>query len=116
MGRGPKRNETDRPKLKLEASEKPLGTTGNGRPAFTGELCPVSIEVKIEESHLAVPGVPIDLKKLGKYFDIMVASVIIGHMNAAQSRTVESCGNIGIHYRGKIIIKKGITYAQFQRI
>ena len=116
MGRGPKRKETDRPKLKLEAFGNLSVASGTGSPALTGDLCPVTIEVRIETSHLAVPGVPIDLKKSGKYFDIMVAGVIIGNMNAAQSRTVESCGSIGIHYRGKIIEKKGITHAQFQRI
>ncbi|MET3879875.1 hypothetical protein [Chitinophaga sp. OAE865] len=80
------------------------------------DVCEISFDVKLEESPLAKIGVPINIKKSGTHYHILVLASSIGKLSTRQSKMIETCALLGVNYVGKIIKKSNGMYARFTRI
>lgn len=115
MGRGPSRKESDQPMVRIAKPKLLVLPPANVDISFTPDQCPVTLQKKLNKSTLTVQNVPVDLKRNGERYDLLIGGSVVGSMNIILSKTITGCGELGIKYKGKIIVENEIVYARFQR-
>ncbi len=116
MGKGPQRKKTDQPKIRISQTTNTITTNSSGGAGVSAEKCPVTLQAKLQKSPLTVNNVPVELEKSGERYEIMIGGRSVGTLDLRISRTITNCSELGIRYKGKIVVEKEIVYARFQRI
>ena len=116
MGKGPQRKKTDQPKIRISQTINTTPTNSSGGAGVSADKCPVTLQAKLHKSALTVNNAPVELEKSGERYEITIGGRPVGTLDLRISKTITNCSDLGIRYKGKIVVEKEIAYARFQRL
>lgn len=91
-----------------------LGTPDGGEVA--AEICIPSFQKKVAKSNLTTEGVSVQLQKSEDLYNLMIGGTVIGYLNSKTSLMISKCAELGVRYKGQIVIKNNSPYANFVRV
>lgn len=109
MGKRARPKGNDIPTISVSGSGEVAGT-----PPATSK-CPITFQAKVKKTTLTRESVPVHLHIKGSVVLILISGTTIGKLNSSQAKMVIECSELGVRYRGKIVVKKDIIYARFER-
>ena len=118
MGSGTNRRPSDSPIIRTPKKAGGTGGSGDGgRDAAdrVADVCLPSFEVKIKEHALVKKDQTVTLSKDGTLYAVLILSEKIGSLDDKLSKMVDECGEMGVKYTGKVVMKEGKPYARFFR-
>ena len=116
MGKGPQRKKTDQPKVRISQTINTATINSSSGTGTSSSKCPVTLQAKLHKSPLTVNNVPVELDKNGERYEITIGGRSVGTLDLRISKTITNCSELGIRYKGKIVVEKAIVYARFQRV
>jgi hypothetical protein len=110
------RKKNDNPLIRRPKRVFASGSEGPDIGNAAASVCIASFDVRVKKSGLTLPTVPVQLKRQGDVYHIMISGTEIGDLNARLSKMVTMCGKMGFGYSGEIVVINSNSYARFNRV
>lgn len=111
MGKRTKAKVNDLPTISMSGD-----IPGGGAASPSTAKCPITFQAKVKKTNVTRHNdVPVNLSIKGTIVLMLISGTEIGRLSFSQSKMVIDCSEMGVRYKGRILVKNDLIYARFER-